>query len=208
MVEESNDSTSADSKMFYGVWVENKEKEFDDQGENEWVFSCSKDAIRAMKNVQGARMKGFKTKDEAINFSKSHSTSNTDSVNKISEPTTPFRSPTPQQLVIFREEIKKGNLKSVEEFIKGNPKYLVSSFETPVILHEGSRYNAMHIAAIANKVEICKLVIDTLEDPGFWCSMFGDECNPYANECRSRRLLDYYVNSPDKGVCYCKLSAS
>ena len=183
--------------MFYSVCIDKKDKE---KSDGEWVFSSPEDAIKAMKGVQGARMKTFDTWQDAVAYSNSSLLPSTDLVKKTSEPSIPYRSPTPQQLVSFRKEIESGNVGSVHNYIKDNPKYLVSSFETPVILHEGSRYNGMHVAAKANQVAICQLIIDVLGDPGFWSLMFQDESDIQANDIRSKRLLDYYVNSPDKTV--------
>ena len=198
-VQESKSSLIVGSGMFYGVCMEKEDKEKSDK---EWVFTSHEDAIKAMKSVRGARMKTFDTWQDAVAFSNSSLLPSTDLVKKTSEPYIPYRSPTPQELVSFREEIESGNVEAVRNYIKDNPKYLVSSFETPVILHEGSRYNAMHVAAKANQVVICQLVIDVLGDLGFWCTMFQDESDIQANEVRSKRLLDYYVNSPDKSVSY------
>ena len=170
------------------------------------VFTSHENALEKLKQQKGARMKVFTTRDEALNFSKSTVVISSDDIGKVSEPGIPYRSPTPQELVIFRKKIEEGNIKGVENYIQENPKYLVSSFETPVILQEGSRYNAMHVAVKANQVEMCKLIVDILGDAGFWAKTFPDENALHANEYRSERLLSYYVNSPDTGVSYYQIS--
>ena len=100
----------------------------------------------------------------------------------------------------FNRYIEKGNLQSAHDCIFQNPRYLVSSGETPVILQEGSRYNAMHVAAKANEVQMCHLIVSTLNDEKFWDLMFPNQEDTALSLRRAERMLDYYVNSPDKGV--------
>lgn len=197
----SPDEVNANT-TFYGVCIEDRDSNKDMKVTDELVFTSHKAAVEAMKSLPGARMKRFSTKSEAAEFSVSNSlkTCQNDSLNRTAEPTIPYRSPTPQQLVLFRTKIEEGNVAAVEKDIKENPKYLVSSFETPVILQEGSRYNAMHIAVRANQIEMCKLIIRILGDGDFWSLMFPNDSNREANILRSKRLLGYYVNIPEKGV--------
>ena len=100
----------------------------------------------------------------------------------------------------FNRYIEKGNLQSARDCMFQNPRYLVSSGETPVILQEGSRYNAMHVAAKANEVQMCHLIVSTLNDGKFWDLMFPNQEGTELSLRRAERMLDYYVNSPDKGV--------
>ena len=206
MVQESQDAFNEETngnRVFYGVCTERLDNEHNNgEVRNELVFVSQNDAIKAMKNLQGARMKMFNTRDEAVKFSKSKAlkTSTNDSFSKISEPSNPYKTPTTQELGSFRTEVEEGNLEAIEKYIKENPKFLVTSFETPVVLKQSARYNVMHVAAKANQVEVCKLVVNILEDAQFWSMMFPDDVDPQANEHRSQRLLDSYVNIPEKGV--------
>ena len=43
------------------------------------------------------------------------------------------------------------------------PRYLIGPGDTPVILQEGFRYNALHVAVKNNRKEMCQVIIDTLE---------------------------------------------
>lgn len=100
----------------------------------------------------------------------------------------------------FNRYIEKGNLESARDCMFQNPRYLVSSGETPVILQEGSRYNAMHVSAKANEVKMCHLIVSTLNDEKFWDLMFPNQEDTELGSRRVKRMLDYYANSPDKGV--------
>ena len=43
--------------------------------------------------------------------------------------------------------------------LTNNPRYLVSSGDTPAILQEGFRYNALHVACRTNQPNVCAKVI-------------------------------------------------
>lgn len=58
-------------------------------------------------------------------------------------------------------------MQNVYEQIWENPRYLVSSGDTPSILKEGTRYNALHIAAMHKHAKMAKLILQTIEQPQF-----------------------------------------
>eukprot|EP00794_Sanderia_malayensis_P003429 gene3429-3922_t len=161
--------------------------------------------LEELKSLKGARFKTFTSKNEAERFSLSgHDEEPNTSLNSSSqpsEPVIPFKTPTTQELTIFRRKVELGNLDSVKLAIYNNPKYLVSSEELPVILQVSSRYNAMHVAVKKNQLEICKMIVDILDDDVFWKSMkFSNGNEGRLFEARKTRMLDYYVNCPDKGA--------
>ena len=65
----------------------------------------------------------------------------------------------------------------------------------------------MHVAAKAGHKDICKLIINTLNDDEFWKLMYPTK-EKSVNNRRKAFLLDLYLNTPDKGVSggsrYCK----
>ncbi|KAG7159626.1 Ankyrin repeat and LEM domain-containing protein 2-like 3 [Homarus americanus] len=67
------------------------------------------------------------------------------------EKPSPYRGPKSQDLVKFRKSIEKGDAGYFNQCIDENPRYLVSSGDTPAILQEGFRYNALHMACRTNK---------------------------------------------------------
>ena len=74
----------------------------------------------------------------------------------------------------------------------------MSSGDTPVILQEGFRYNAMHVAAKFNQREICHLVIETLESDEFWKNFLQEDENSVISFKRKQFLVDLYLNTPDR----------
>jgi len=111
----------------------------------------------------------------------------------------PFKGPDPTDLAKLRKTIEKGDYETVEQLIWSNPRYLVSSGETPVILMAGSRYNACHIAAKESKAKILELILKTVSDRNFMKLLFPYDQND-VTDSRIEFLLDLYLNTPDKGV--------
>ena len=56
-------------------------------------------------------------------------------------------------------EASPSNLNFMRECVASNPRYLVTATETPNILHQGPRHNALHVAAKWGKEEAARLVI-------------------------------------------------
>lgn len=110
-----------------------------------------------------------------------------------------FRGPKSQDLVKLRKHIEKGDLKFVETTVWENPRYLISSGDTPSILQEGFRYNALHVAAKAKNADMCELILNTISNIDFIELLYGDEDHQNA-EARAKFLLDLYLNTPDKGL--------
>nr|CAD7264626.1 unnamed protein product [Timema shepardi] len=68
-----------------------------------------------------------------------------------------------------------------------------------MMLQEGSRYNALHIASKARNARMCVAILSIVGDPKFVAHLYGED-DP--NNCRDRAeiLLDLYLNTPDKGL--------
>lgn len=172
------------------------------------VFTSKEEALKAAKKCKGARFKGFKTRVEAEGFSRSRSVDQEDSSavkNSMPSPTDPvsnFKGPTPQELVKFRNVIERGLRQEFLETVLKNPRYLIGPGDTPVILQEGFRYNAIHVAVKNNRKDMCKLIIDILESQHFWNILFSQESQSLINDQRIHFLVDMYLNTPDKGVSH------
>lgn len=108
-----------------------------------------------------------------------------------------FPAPKSQELVRFRKEIEQNNMAKVYELICTNPRYLVSSGDTPSILKEGPRYNALHIAAMFKHARMAKLILQTIEQTQFIEHLHGITNDPIV-EVMCQNLLESYLNTPDK----------
>ncbi|XP_017067411.1 ankyrin repeat and LEM domain-containing protein 2 homolog [Drosophila eugracilis] len=110
----------------------------------------------------------------------------------------PFRAPTKQELVEFRKQIEGGHIERVKRIIWENPRFLISSGDTPTSLKEGCRYNAMHICAQVNKSRIAQLLLKTVSDREFAQLYAGKKGSGKMCAALTTSLLDYYLNMPDK----------
>lgn len=170
------------------------------------VFTSKDEALKTAKKFKGARFKGFKTRVEAEGFSRSRSTEQenspavTSSLPSPTDPVSNFKGPTPQELVKFRKIIELGSRDEFLEMVLKNPKYLIGPGDTPVVLQEGFRYNALHVAVKSNRKEMCQVIIDTLESEHFWNILLNQDTQSPMNSERKQFLVDMYLNTPDKGV--------
>lgn len=94
--------------------------------------------------------------------------------------------------------IEQGDKKSVHNVIRSNPRYLCSSGDTPTILKESFRYNALHVAAISNNAGIASLILETVGNPEFIKLLQGKDDDRTAEDV-SNIMLDLYLNMPEKG---------
>ena len=164
------------------------------------VFTSKDEALKMAKKVRGARFKGFKTKLEAESFARSRFQDQEQSP-APKDPASNFKTPTPQKLVTFRTIIERGTKEEFQEVVLNNPRYLIGAGDTPVVLQEGSRYNALHVAAKSNRKEMCQLIVETLESDHFWNILLNQETQSVINSKRKQLfLVDMYLNTPDKGV--------
>lgn len=180
---------------------------------NQLVFSDKDLALKTAKKVKGSRFKVFRSQKDAEEFSKLTAEHTFNSPMKVPKPeegrdelvsteSIPYKAPKPQDLVQVRRLIEKGDVKLFLDCVWNNPRYLVSNGDTPVIYQEGFRYTAMHVAALKNQPQICRVILDTLEDPRFvqqlYCQSRHTE-NSLNN--RINFIVDLYLNMPDKGNC-------
>jgi len=110
-----------------------------------------------------------------------------------------FKAPKTQELMGLRRYIVAGNLEHIRSVIWSNPRYLISSGDTPTIVQEGFHYTAMHVAARHGKHEIIESLIEILTDPNLMTTLYGEEPEEVVTS-RQRFLLDLYLNLPDKGA--------
>ncbi|KAL1428825.1 hypothetical protein MTO96_002544 [Rhipicephalus appendiculatus] len=179
-----------------------------DDDELPLVFVDRTLALRCVKKYRGARFKGFGSREEAAAFSVQpavaavESTDVPDSTTTalVGEKSSNYRAPKSQDLVQLRKAIEAGDATFFKQSVWSNPRYLVGSGDTPTILQEGYRYNALHVACAKRQPALVQLLLDTLQDAHFLELLYPDD----SLDVRNRRkvfLLDLYLNTPDKGRC-------
>ncbi|KAK6637365.1 hypothetical protein RUM44_007781 [Polyplax serrata] len=191
--------------VYYAVHIPsdfNLSDNTDIKKENLHVYLDKQELLQVVKMNKKARFKQFKSREEAEQFSLNGSeivSQDDSSIMADNEKTMPFKRPKTEEMLEFRKDIKRGNIEVVREKILKNPKYLVSNGDTPAILQEGSRYNALHVAAIAKNAEITRLILDSITRLDFIAYMYDDND---VDSCyaRGKILLDRYLNTPDKGA--------
>ncbi|XP_067121785.1 ankyrin repeat and LEM domain-containing protein 2 [Centruroides vittatus] len=202
--------SSIDHSLYYGVALLPGTVCVDDE-KPPLVYADKKEALKAVKKYKGARFKAFPTKDEAVSFSKC----TTDCLSPVAkqphslrlpdlyfmiEKSSPFKAPKSQDVVKLRKAIEKGDADFFKHTVWSNPRYLISSGDTPSILQEGFRYNALHVAAKSKQAAMCRSILSTIEDPKFMRLLYNDDSDIVCQQ-RIDFITDLYLNMPDKGLC-------
>uniref|UniRef100_A0A4D5RS20 Putative secreted protein n=1 Tax=Ixodes scapularis TaxID=6945 RepID=A0A4D5RS20_IXOSC len=189
--------------LYYGIALGAGTTTCDDD-ELPLVFADRTLALRCVKKYRGARFKTFSSREEAAQFSMQPAavpveTSEVPAV-LMGERSSPYRGPKSQDLVLFRKMIEAGNAAAFQQTVWSNPRYLVSGGDTPTIVQEGFRYNALHVASMKGQSILVQLILETLQDLRLLELLYTDD----APDVRLRRMayiLDLYLNTPDKGRC-------
>ncbi|XP_043268391.1 ankyrin repeat and LEM domain-containing protein 2 homolog [Venturia canescens] len=194
--------------LYHAVFVppENDNNDSPDGTRETRVYRDKLEALKVMKNYKEARLKTFSSENEAREY-----TLNGGEKDKLpavpivnGAKTSAFKGPKPQELVAFRKLIESGDLEAVKTIVWENPRYLVSSGDTPAILQEGCRFNALHIVAgprqgHTNTYKMCEFILNTVGNPEFVKLLYGEEDHETYVD-RAQILLDLYLNTPDKGL--------
>uniref|UniRef100_A0AAF5Q570 ANKLE2 third alpha/beta domain-containing protein n=1 Tax=Wuchereria bancrofti TaxID=6293 RepID=A0AAF5Q570_WUCBA len=153
--------------------------------------------------TKGARFKRFQDQDDAKKYAKNgdmfcKSPEISAKNQSTGEPTSSF----PSVSRIMLNRLKKAiELKDDELFLEmalQNPRYLINiGSDTPTIVVEGFRYNAMHLAAKVGNLHVAKYVLHLVCDSQVLLALYGTSEDDV--KMRSRILLDCYLNMPDKG---------
>ncbi|KAK9731186.1 hypothetical protein QE152_g13819 [Popillia japonica] len=198
--------------IYYGVHVPSDAQIH--EGIQNFVFTDKLEALKLVKKYKKARFKAFCYYHEAVEFAEQGAefpnnnitVSKNNSCKKVTDQASStlvekyqFRGPKSQDLVKLRKGIENGDLKFVDNTVWENPRYLISSGDTPSILQEGFRYNALHVAAKAKNADMCELILNTIANVDFIELLYGDEDHQNAED-RAKILLDLYLNTPDKGL--------
>ncbi|XP_076664175.1 ankyrin repeat and LEM domain-containing protein 2 [Andrena cerasifolii] len=202
-------SNALNNALFHAVYIpeDNVDTSMENNtNENIRVYQDKGEALKVIKEFKTGRLKSFKKRSEAEEYAKTGSEKANCINNSLVPATVPvveekssnFKTPRSQELVCFRKLIKDGDLYAVKSTVWGNPRYLIGSGDTPAILQEGCRYNALHIAVRADRPDMCELILNTVGNADFIKLLYGDECKSYVD--RAQIMLDLYLNTPDKGL--------
>ncbi|KAH9423722.1 Ankyrin repeat and LEM [Dermatophagoides pteronyssinus] len=178
--------------------------------------------LKLIKRYKGSRFKSFAQYDEALKFvleencdvitntpsnhilsSPNNSPSSSQMISSGSksagmEEAPPFPSIELRDLNVFKRAITNKQLDSVQQFVYNNPRYLISNyFDSPTIIVQGARYNAVHLAIRNKSPEILNFILDTINSVDFVQKMNPNFAEESLIEKRDH-LLDMYLNSPDK----------
>ncbi|XP_076767154.1 ankyrin repeat and LEM domain-containing protein 2 isoform X1 [Xylocopa sonorina] len=203
-----NSSVSSET-VFHAVYIpeENVNSSTENYSkENIRVYQDKAEALKIIKEFKTGRLKSFKKRSEAEEYARTGFEKGNYMNNKpvpitvpvVEEKSNNFKTPQPQELVCFKKLIHYGDLYDVKTTVWGNPRYLIGSGDTPAILQEGCRYNALHIAVKAGRPDMCELILNTVGNADFIKLLYGDECESYVD--RAQIMLDLYLNTPDKGL--------
>jgi hypothetical protein len=178
-------------------------------------YTNKSEVLRAVRSVPGARFKKFSTRASAEAFcsspvdSSSRQTTPGPSVEGRSPATEPssvekkpnlFPSLKTAELTNFRRLIEAGDLTGFTREVWTNPRYLINCYgDAPEILQVGFRYNALHCAVKAGRLEICQELLSILGNEEFWKLVYPND-SPETVHQRRAHLVDLYLNMQDKMV--------
>lgn len=196
---------NSNDTVYYGVHIPNDLALKDIN-----VFTNKSEVLQLVKQHKKARFKAFNFYHEAADFALNgfenpnnnlqvdFSTKQTESNALYGEKPSPFKGPKPQDLIAFRKAIEMGEIEAVEKIIWKNPRFLISSGDTPCILQEGSRYNALHVASKTKNAAIAELILNVISSQEFILLLYGED-NTQNTLDRANMFVDLYLNTPDKG---------
>ncbi|XP_063237781.1 ankyrin repeat and LEM domain-containing protein 2 homolog isoform X2 [Bacillus rossius redtenbacheri] len=201
-IPKTNGTGNSGQEVYYGVYIP-PDEQLDANG-TELVYSDKGQALKAVRRYRRARFKPFAREDAAREFARRGPETGAASPQQPAgaengEKPSLFRAPRSQESSCVRRCIEQGDVAGVKAAVWGNPRYLVSSGDTPAIMKEGPRYNALHVAAKAGDARMCNMLLSTVGDPAYLALLYGEE-DPGLCEERARILLDLYLNTPDKGT--------
>ncbi|KAM3725798.1 Ankyrin repeat and LEM domain-containing protein [Dirofilaria immitis] len=153
--------------------------------------------------AKGARFKRFQSPDDAKNYAKNGDIfCKSPEISVKNEPTGEPGSSFPSVSRIMFNRLKKSIESKDDELFSDmvlqNPRYLINiGSDTPTIVVEGFRYNAMHLAAKVGNLHVAKYVLHLICDTEALLALYGTSEDDV--RMRSRILLDCYLNMPDKG---------
>ncbi|CAL8079612.1 unnamed protein product [Orchesella dallaii] len=108
-----------------------------------------------------------------------------------------MESPKAHDLLMMGREILTLQSDKVRDRIERNPRILCTDTEVPTTLHEGCKYNALHLAAKSNNVDILQHILNLISSLEFMQRIYptvSHEQRRYS----TKQLVNCYLNTPDK----------
>uniref|UniRef100_A0A0N4U578 ANK_REP_REGION domain-containing protein n=1 Tax=Dracunculus medinensis TaxID=318479 RepID=A0A0N4U578_DRAME len=117
----------------------------------------------------------------------------------LNEPSVSSPSVSRVQLNVLKRTIESKNDRDFDFLVGSNLRYLINtSGDTPTIVVEGFRYNALHIAAKVGNFHVVETIFRIITDSSALQNLYGT--NEADVKMRSDFLLDAYLNTPDRGA--------
>ncbi|XP_071445341.1 ankyrin repeat and LEM domain-containing protein 2 homolog isoform X2 [Hetaerina americana] len=224
---------------YYGIHLSKRLASNPNSGTDEsYVFTDKKEVMKFMKEFPHARFKVFQKRDEAEAFARQgvktsanekepckEMRGENDSTLVTGEKTSSFKAPKPQELIQLRKVIERGDVSKFHETVWKNPRFMVGSGDTPTILQEGSRYNALHVASKAGNGAMVEAILETISNPAFVNLLYDGTVGPQErgpgngvlpvmspsngafNGKKDQAVIDcmvylqdLYLNTPEKGL--------
>lgn len=168
-------------------------------------YTSKAEALKAMKSYgPGARFKKFDSPVAAEAYS-THPSSFQEyrdthsSPQPVSERSNQYPSVKTPDLSRLRKMIEEGRVAEFTDTVWSNPRYLITSGDTPEILHVGQRHNALHVAANKGNLAACREILAIIESSRFWELVYCDDTLEVQGK-RKAHLIDLYLNTHDKIV--------
>lgn len=173
----------------------------------ERMYLCSE--VKSMK--PGARFWKFESEAEASSYlegQKSNLGNEVGEMNSTGKSADPaheekvneFSSLKIPALNKFRRLVENDDVDAFATAVWENPRYLITQVDTPEILQQSAKYNALHCAAKSGSLKICKMLFEILRSERYWSLVYPNDPIAIRNK-RQSHLLDHYLNICDKGVC-------
>ncbi|EDV19796.1 uncharacterized protein TRIADDRAFT_61691 [Trichoplax adhaerens] len=188
--------------IYYGVWLGDDQQSTESVPTTPLVFDRKSDLEKYLKGHKTARFRTFKSKNDAECYSLSTSqyvvNSSLNGSSLDTEPPQQYHGPSRTIISHLQRAARCGLLEQYSDLVEQNPRCLLTAVETPVILQEGLRYNAMHFGSHYNQPEICQYVIDKCKDLQFWKKLYPNDDSEQLRQNCINIALDRYLNTPDK----------
>ncbi|CAF0725414.1 unnamed protein product [Didymodactylos carnosus] len=191
---------------YYAVWIPSNVEKM------EFIFDNMKSAFALCKKYSkyNSRVKVFLSQNDAENFIRvnEEDMSSSLTINNINQNLNasktnndaeklPYNDVPTSELAKLRVIGEKGHADELHRLAWSNPRYLISSGDSPTIIKVSTRYNILHIAALSGQAIIIRTTIKIIKDVNFIKKLYINDSNEQI-QARLEYIVDMYLNTPDK----------